>query len=335
MGYYSEVSHNDIVSPVDEGLYEYNAGSYNLSMDTEVVNSKTYYEYDDYDSEDDPDDEVIYEVYSIEPDDSPIDLELYELKPGGNYVLTEDEEPVSGKTYYEIFYPYYTDDFLDETDQYYPFDEEEDGLTNPVEQGLYEYVDGLYILSEDTVPNPEKVYYVDGDSEYEYLDELDIDNETADLLLDDLIDESEFPTFEETDSYTTEGNFVYAFTEYINDPSAEGLYEIQNGSYVLTSDTEVIRRKIYYKQYIYSDYYVADMTGVEDPSAELIYYYELINGSYVLTEDTSVDAQKTYYRSREDDKYPFVPDPTLNFDVVEDDEIPYDEDDEPEEDEEP
>lgn len=334
MGQYYEVSHNDILSPVDEGLYEYRSNSYEPSTDTSVNTSKTYYEYDDYDSEDDPEEEPVYEAYDIEADDSPVDLELYELVDG-NYVLTEDEEPSGGKTYYEVFYPYYTDEFLDETEQYYPFDEEEDELTNPVAQGLYEYVDGMYILSEDTVPDEEKVYYVDSDSEYEYVDDLEIEDDTAEMSLDDIIDENDFPTFEETDSYTTEGNFVYAFTEYITDPSAEGFYEIQNGAYVLTTDTEVIRRKIYYKQYIYSDYYVADMTGVEDPSASLIYYYELVNGSYALTEDTEVDAQKTYYRSRQDDKYPFVPDPTVNFDPMEDDEVPYGEGDEPEDDEEP
>ena len=76
-------------------------------------------------------------------------------------------------------------------------------------------------------------------------------------------------------------------------PSAEGWYEFDGSSYVLSTDTSVPTDKTYYKQ-TPASYDSVTPTGTEDPSVEG--WYELDGSNYVLSTDTTVTTGKTYYK---------------------------------------
>lgn len=297
MAYYV-VDFEDIENPVEEGLYEYEGGAYVLSEDEEPDPETTYYMYDDYDGDDD-------EPEYIELDlavGAPV-IGLYEYDDG-EYFLTDDTVAVSGKTYYEYF-DGNSYESPSEADGYYAVT---DGVYDPAGQGLYERAtDGSYFQTADSDPDPDKTYYLPTGS----LIKSEIDEDVGDPMYDpaytviDGVRETELAYAD-----VNAENFVYAHTAFTEDPSAEGLYEIVDGLYVLTSDTSLVKGKTYYELLFYTGYYPANMSGITNPATSLTNYYELSNGQYVLTSDTAVAVGKTYYRSVKDDNEPHLLDPS-------------------------
>lgn len=287
----------DIESPVNEGLYELDGGVYVLSEDLYPDEDKTYY---DYDEDEEPEEEDEYEEIDVDPGD-PLEGDIYELSEG-EYVLTEDEIAVSGKSYY-VYTVHQYEPPVDTDKLYYVFP---DFVADPSAEGLYERTeDGRYFLTSDTLYDEDKVYYM----------------ETGDLVKEAVVDEEQTPYYPPSDiisdgvrdpeeaTIASGMNMVYAWTANVSDPSAKGFYEISNGAYVLTQDAELVKGKTYYEHYVYNDYYEADMTGIVNPSFSIYKYYELVNGEYAPTSDTTVNLNKTYYRSHEDDENFYVPDP--------------------------
>lgn len=295
---YIVVDHADIRSPVEEGLYEYVNGSYVLSADEGIDADKTYYMLDD-----DVDDEPEYIEADVEVGDDVSGL--YEYDGESEYFPTSDVVAQAGKTYYELYDT--TGQYVPDVEGnfYYPIEAEVD---NPVLENLYEFVDGEYVLTQDILYDDSKTYYRRLDPAMtDTVEDLDEDPVYS---LDDVV-----PTgvAEDTAEIPSSEDFIFAYTEFVTDPSAEGFYEIVNDAYVLTQDTEVIEGKDYYEFYHYSDYYEADMTHVSNPSLSLDNYYEIVGGSYVLTSDTAVVSGKTYYRSHTEDLYPFRADPITSL----------------------
>lgn len=299
MAYYV-VDPIDIESPVGEGLYELEGGAYVPSEDLYPDAEKTYY---DYEEDEEPEEEDDYEEIDVEPGE-PLGDGVYELF-GGEYVPTEDTTAVSGKSYY-VYTVHEYEPPVDIDKLYYVFD---DPVADPSAAGLFERTeDGRYLPTEDTVYDADKVYYM----------------ETGELVKEEIEDEDQTPYYPPSDividgvrdpeeaTIASGMNMVYAWTAHVSDPSAEGFYEIVDGAYVLTQDTELVKGKTYYEHYVYNDYYEADMTGVANPSFWIRKYYELVNGEYVVTSDTSVDPGKTYYRSHKDDDEFYVPDPVVS-----------------------
>lgn len=301
----------DIVSPVDEDLYEEVGSEYVLSSDEYPDPSKIYYMYDEEDEEE-------YGWFEVDVDPGDPVYGYYELEDG-EYVLTEDIEAQAGKTYYDRYDPEGESLPYDEDDEYYAV---EDTIA-PFDEGLYEKTDdGTYILTEDLLPVDGKIYYAPIEEEdYEDIEE----EEYAPVYSpDDVVSTGVFP-YSPPGSSTLSDNYLYAKMQFVEDPSSEGLYEKADGVYVLTQDTTVVPGKVYYEYLLYSDYYVADMSGVSNPSMSLITYYELSGGSYIKTTDTTVSAQKTYYRSRIEDRYRYLPDPSKGLTPATWDDIPYEE----------
>lgn len=288
----------DIVSPVDEGLYEFEDDEYIPSEDVYPDPEKTYYDYEEDEDEEELDE---YEEADVEPGDE-LGEGFYELV-GGEYVETSDAVALPGKAYYVYTLDVYEPP-VDPDTFYYVADE----VGNPAEAGLYEKAgDGSYFLTEDIEYDDEKIYYAQAGS-----------------LVKDDIEEAETAPYYSPADIAVDGvrevqeatiasgmNMVYAWTAYVDDPSSKGFYEIVDGAYVLTQDTELVKGKTYYEHFVYNDYYEADMAGVEDPSFSLHKYYELVNGAYALTADTEVNPQKTYYRSHIDDDNFYIPDPVM------------------------
>lgn len=299
MAYY-EVDFYDILSPVEEGLYEYDEEEdlYFPSEDEYPDPDKIYYGYEEEEEEEFDE----YEEVELDPGEELWD-DVYEFV-NGEYVQTEDTVAIEGKTYYistvEVYDPPANVD-----DLYYIF---EDYVDSPFEEGLYERdSDGQYFLTEDEVYDEEKSYYKPiGNPEKEEIAEEDPEPYYSPT------DIASGGNYEPEEATIASGmNMVYARTRYVTDPSAEGFYEIVDGAYVLTDDTELVTGKTYYQHYVYNDYYEADMSGVTNPSFSIRKYYEVVAGKYVLTQDTEVVSGKTYYRSHSDDDNFYVPDPVI------------------------
>jgi len=320
---YVEISHDEIYSPVDEELYEYSGGSYVLSQDEEVVSSKTYYIDEDYDDLYE-DDGIYYSQVVLSPTDSPYDMNLFEFVDD-EYISSEDESPVSGKTYYEQMYAGTTEEQYDDSYLYYPLDEDE--VTNPSSQGLYEVDDnGIYFPSSDSVADEDKTYYQyspDVEEEPAVIDEeYEEESYEPSYSIEENADVSDMES-EPQPAGTDQEDYIYAYLTYVVDPHAEGLYELSNnGVMFLTEDTELEPGKVYYKHVVYSDFYQVDISGIENPSASLINYYNLVNGSYVKTQDTTVVSNKAYYRSISEQKHPYYPDPTRGVTPATFDDLP-------------
>lgn len=296
---YIAVDHVDIVSPVDEGLYEYLNGGYILSADTVVNTEKTYYML-----EEDIDDEPDYAEADVETGDPVQGLYEYD-ENADTYFLTSDTIALDGKVYYER---------IDMEDSV-PYDENAlyclatEIVEDPNESGFYEKTSTGYVLTEDTFYDEGKAYYIlIEDLDYDLLVEEEEEPEFDFSNAEDIAVESES---EFSVPIAGSNNFLFAYMTFVENPHEEGLYEIVNGVYVVTQDTTVNADKIYYELSVYSDYYEANMSFVENPAYAIENYYELINGLYVLTQDTTVVSGKTYYRSHIDDAHPYVPDPTI------------------------
>lgn len=299
MAGYVEIDHDDISNPYEEGLYEKVGSNYVLTTDTVVAPAKTYYLYDDYDEADEGEDYIPVEVDVGDP------VVGYYEYVGEDYVLTTDTVAVSGKEYYEYFDGNSYENPSDYDSRYYIFNEV---VTNPSAAGLYEIdSDGIYVLTQDTEYDDEKNYYYPVGS----LDRVLVEAEESAPVFDPAnVVPTGVPDVPVAYSDPGASNFLYARTRFVENPQAEGLYEVVDGYYVLTQDTSLTRGKAYYKYKVYSDYYVADMTGVTNPAKSLTRYYEVSQGSYVPTQDTAVAVGKTYYRSRADDRTPYLNDPS-------------------------
>lgn len=312
MASYVEIDHRYISNPASEELYEKIGNNYALTSDTVVVSSKKYYLYDDYDEEDDEGDYIPVDVEVGDP------VSGYYEFDGEDYVLTDDAVAIAEKEYFEYFDGNSYVEPFDYDDLYYVADEE---LENPAESGLYEKNEnGLYVLSEDTERVFEKVYYLPVEAAEKTVVEVETSNPVynpADIVPTGVRD------VEVAYSEANAVNFLYAYTQFVKDPSAEGFYEILDGSYVLTQDTELVYGKAYYQLAIYSDFYEANMSGVSNPALSLTRYYEVSGGQYVLTDDTQVVSGKTYYRSRTDDKTPYLHDPSVGQTPATYDDIPF------------
>ena len=357
---YVIVEHEDIGSPVEEGLYELIDGSYVLSEDEEVYEDKTYYMVL---PDDDPEvTDYAYADAEVEVGEDASGLYEYD-SVSDTYILTSDITVQAGKEYFVLVDQRPVNIPDDEGSRYYIVEEE---VENPFEAGLYEIVDDVYTLTEDTVYDAEKKYYrqivlegskyaevdtetgdaVEGLYEYDsssgsYILTEDITAQMGkhyfELVSDfDIAGEDEYDPLYSLEDVVPEGvkeepivalpeDFLFAWLEVVENPQLEGLYEVVNGAYVLTSDTEVVEGKTYFEYKPYSDYYAADMSEEDDPSYSLIRYYELLNGAYVLTQDTAVLPGKTYYRSHKDDEHPFVPDPMIGEELATYDDVPYEE----------
>lgn len=349
---YVIVDHGDILSPVEEGLYELVDGSYVLTEDGDVDAEKTYYMLD----EDEEEPESDYEIAEVSVGDDVAGLYEYD-EPNDEYFPTTDTVAIDGKVYYEKFSQ--TNVPYDEDALYYLVSEP---VENPQQEGLYEKGESGYVLTEDNVFDSDKSYYLpveepEYEREYEVVevsvgddvtglyeydqtsDEYSITDDIFavqgktyyDLVEDDENAEPEFE-FEDEDDITEDesepiapvesDDFLFAYMEFVENPNAEGFYEIVNGAYVLTQDAIVNPDKDYYEYYSYSDYYEADMTDVDSPADSLTTYYELSGSNYVPTEDVVVVPGKIYYRSHTEDEYPYVPDPMDGEEPAEWDDIP-------------
>lgn len=295
MAYYP-VDPIDIESPVAEDLYELDDGDYVPSEDVYPDPEKTYYMEDD-------EEEADYEEVDVEAGEE-LDEETYELI-GEQYVLTADTVAQAGKTYYTYTGVAYQEPF-DVDSLYYVFSEY---VANPSLEGLYEKsLTGEYFLTSDTEYDEDKVYYKELEpAEKPLIDETPSSPyfPPSDLVTEGIVEPAQATVISSL-------SMVYARTRHITDPNAAGLYEIVEGAYVLTADTELVKGKTYYEHYVYNDYYEADMTGIENPSFSLHKYYELVNNEYVPTSDTTVSALKAYYRSHSDDDNFYVPDPVIS-----------------------
>ncbi len=296
MAYYP-VDPIDIVSPADEDLYELDDGDYVPSEDVYPDPEKTYY------MEDDEEEEADYEELDVEIGEE-LDEDTYELI-GEQYVLTADATAQAGKTYYAYTGIVYQEPF-DVDSLYYVFS---DYVENPSLEGLYEKsLAGEYFLTSDTEYDEDKIYYKELEpAEKPLIDETPSSPyfPPSDLVTEGIVEPAQATVISSL-------SMVYARTRHVTDPSAAGFYEIVEGAYVLTADTELVKGKTYYEHYVYNDYYEADMTGIENPSFSLHKYYELVNNEYVPTSDTTVSALKAYYRSHSDDDNFYVPDPVTS-----------------------
>lgn len=315
---YIALDWSEVDFPSAEELYELVDGEYVLSTDEDSVEGKTYYYVDDLE---DVEVEAEYFEYEVDSDESPSDLELYEFD-GEDYVLTEDVVAVAGKTYYEMLDSDESDiaaDELDMDDAFYTLSEDE--VTSPVAQGLYEFSDGEYFISEDVEPVPGTVYYASLDPE-EFEDISESDENAEDTYIPDSSSETaERDENVEVVDVRAE-NFMYAYLGYVENPSAEGLYELNDGLYRLSSDESIIPGKLYYEYYAYSDMYEASVSEITDFTASPWKYYEKIDGEYERTVDIEPVEGKTYYRSHTDDLNPYISDPSLNSSDLDDSELP-------------
>ena len=104
-----------------------------------------------------------------------------------------------------------------------------------------------------------------------------------------------------------DGDYLQVEPEAGANPSAKGWYEKNNGTYTLSSDTEVSESKTYYEKL--ENTYKYTYTAVENPtgSPKKKGWYEITGGTgtesdpytYALSEDTTVDSEKTYYTRTE------------------------------------
>ncbi len=323
---YISLDYSEVDFPLDEGLYELINGSYIPTEDEIPVTGKTYYISDDEEEESEPQDPEYY-AYEVGALDNPSELGLYELEDG-EYVITEDTVPVSGKIYYEVLDSLDDDDPLgieDADDEYYAVEEED--IVNPTDEGLYEYDEesSTYFLTTDTFYVEGKTYYAPYETaEVEEIEDEDIP--PVNSYIDDP-DPLEAASNDEADVVTdlNASEFRYAYLGFVTDPHAEGLYELVNGRFVLTSDTEVDLYKLYYVHGEDTDMYVADMTDITNPALSSITFYEIVDGSYTETDDTEVISGKTYYRSRMDDMNPYLPNPSINSPLSTIDDLPEEE----------
>ena len=95
---------------------------------------------------------------------------------------------------------------------------------NPSSEGWYELVNGEYVLSVDTVPNPDKEYYLDVVPYFE--------SNWLPVVSD--------PTYNPVDNNEIETG------DSGDSPALDGWYELVGGKYVLSTDSEPVAGKAYY-----------------------------------------------------------------------------------------
>lgn len=287
---YMALTVDEVASPVEQKLYVFEDPDYVLSDDETPQAGVTYYlGYDD-----DDDFSLYEEVDESEVTNPRLEL-LYEYDDNADiYVQSEDDEPVEGKTYYR-----YAADVIDYSGQTAPsdyliVDVEDEAITNPMAEELFVYENGTYVRTQDTTPNMYTQYFRRIVQELVEVEEDDIEEDSllyASVPTPNIIEEP-------YDGLAVESNeYAVAFTAFVVNPNASRLYEYvksgNSGSFVMTSDTELQERKIYYERIVKSDY--RSFAIPEGGTPALCGVFELVNGSYVVSTDATVVSGKTYY----------------------------------------
>lgn len=317
MAYYVVVPSAN-ANPLQEDYYEYVDGEFIPTEDTSVDSEKDYYEYIEGSAD--------FVEYEIQNGDNPSLLGLYVLVDG-EYVATSDTSPGSGTVYYMFV------SSLDESLVYFEVDEA--SVHNPKQQGLYVDVNGQYLLSEDTTPSEDTVYYrpvSDDDTEY---DMSSIDDYAEDYPEERPYDLEELmPTRYTVTDPTGKtqhrlDSVLFAYANDGDDPSALGWLErVGDTDYgILTDDTVVQEGKPYYILVTYSEYVEEDVTTLPsnfNPSlaSSNYYVYNSQTGEYTLTSDTRVVSGRKYYRSKaDDDEALYMPDPLIGLEILYEDDL--------------
>lgn len=300
-----DVEEEEITNPREAKLYEHSE-DYELTDDITVNPDTIYYRFDE--DTDPPYTAVDTEEEEIE---NPRESDLFEFVE--TYTLTEDTTVILDKAYYR----YAADELNYEENnlelEYYPVDTDEEGITNPSEAGLFVFEDGLYEETEDTT-------VVDGVIYYSPMSDLDDGEEPDNVVEEDPDDVNMTPTETPVNDYepadlptvASTDEYVPVTMPYGGNPYAMGLYIVTNNTYILTSDTEPVVGRTYYRYFNMSDYLAYEPKEGESPY--VMQLRELINGEYVFSNDPEPVSGKTYYR------YDPIDPPYLEFDD------PYDED---------
>lgn len=275
---------------------------YILTEDETVIADKKYYEATDiaehvftYVGEMDPD--------RYQPVESPVgnpsEQGWYEYY-NEVYILTQDTEPVEGKTYYIKF------------------------SENPKENGWYESYGSGYILTEDTsMVSGTEYYNRSGDPIYEYNEVTPIDNpkshgyfERKPLDIDTIVsatikraenfsqarpDDSEFDGFKDETIYSgtpEDGNFVINTEDLVSnaylDDRADYILELDVQDELGQTDKDTIPFTVAWEHQAFSP----EATVEIDQEATVAYLHPIAPKSsieYIPTTDTEIDSYSTYY----------------------------------------
>lgn len=285
------VSYDDISSPVEEGLYEYDEEleDYTLSEDEFADDLTTYYILID---EEEDEESTLYTLAELTGDECPADELLYEyIEEEAGYFLSEDQVVDPEKDYY-----IYAADQIeyDTTDNsfYFPVDLEEEAIENPAASGLYEYGDGFYFETEDTVVDYDKQYFTyEGDEEPEEIE----DEEEEEVEESTIVPTEPSQSVPEVPYAEGPTGYAIAFSEFVDNPASFGYYEFDksSGQFVLTQDVVNSGDKFYYIKVELSDY--RQISIPEDMSPKELNAYELSGYDYVFTNDTTPISGKAYY----------------------------------------
>lgn len=277
--YTIQSSDYNLVNPYNYGLYIRDALSTSTSIrpTTKEDNTLITFLLDDYP----PGPDYLYS-YDKDPEklvnvESPLELRLYIKNEEGEYILTNDENFVSGRTYY---YKQQTQEV-----QYVQYINEE---TTCRELGLSSiYFNDFYIkkTSPGILVNPHELN----------LKVATISNSTYTLTEDDQFDLQK----QYYRKITTTGRYS---TEY--SPKDLGLYENQGGTIVKSEETRFTQGKDYY-----SDDQGTNLVNILSPK-ELGLYERIDTISYKTSNDTYLNKEVIYYS---DDKGTIVNPSKLNW----------------------
>lgn len=258
--------------------------------------------------------------YHIEAINNPSSENLYYYYEliNNNYVKTEDEEIINGKTYYA----YELDDPTQE--QYTYMSTEDFPVVTTVGAGIDKNDWRLLVGTKFGVDNTGNLYAYGGqignENSYINISEygINIINSNLDISINSLntaVQASEWNEnhiiYELTDDTSIE--YVIVDEPVVEDISSYYEYNEEYDTYELTEDTEIDNNKIYYtfKTYyqLIDDYINVELIylQVENPIiADINQYYEFNGSTYIKTQDTQIIKNKKYYIFDETQTYYIV-----------------------------
>ena len=282
-------------NPHDDGYYELVDGSYVLSSDTSIPM--------EFVAVDDP-----------QTDRTPAEIGYYELNPdydpgpppvGDQYILTQDEYLIIGKTYYAerpVQKDYYRPELSSK--QYYAKTDEDLELTDAQYQSA---LDGSRIVASSITANELNVENITATGnafmnnlQTRLLEANQVRVGPNNLMHILISPDPEDPKRVELGFYN--GNdelYLPVKPEEGSDPRGYYVIRTVDGKerFVLAENVSDIA-----KDYVS----VTDLSAESNPSALRLYEYDSVEGEYVLTEDTAPVSGKDYYEYRQVVVYEYV-----------------------------
>lgn len=183
-----------------------------------------------------------------------------------------------------------------------------DPSANPSEDELYEYIDGEFVLTEDSEVDSDKDYYEYEEGSAEFVEyEVQGDDNPREIglyvFVDDeyVLTEDELPvvgtTYYMSIEETADESYAYfpVDDEEVYNPQEQALYVEDNGLYSLSEDTEPVEGTVYY-QLVIEDDIDYDLSSEDDdieeyPENQIDDLSDLFPPAYTVTDPTG----KTQY----------------------------------------